>query len=339
MISFYSTDELGIKSPIQIKKSTADEPTPFSPIGIGKPLIIRLHTVYLGDLRTSIFTNKQDVMVTSAIKDDITFDAAVKSVNQIFDKAKNYELLVPKALNEGTELVYYTKALDQNKLLVDFEIKADKFKQEIVDGISGALAGAAGVPLFVAYSPYLLVGSQLLKIGGKILNNIIENSDSILSWSYPITQNIGGSTDTVEGFKIGFDTKNSSQFIGYEIQEVPGTENQFQLVKDGEGYKGDAPYIIISVDGAKVQRYENFKSTLASASLLKRFYGKSDSKLVDEIKEIMEIYNDFTYIGKISKLEKEIKKTTDPEKKKELEKLLNAYKENVVNEEVFKTGK
>lgn len=336
MIKFFSSEELGIDAPTTRTVSLVGRTTTFAPIGIGKPLVIRLHSIYVGNLKTGIFSKKQDVLVTSVIKDDITYDAPARGVHQIFDKTKDRELLIPKASNEGTELIYYTKAFDQNRLLIDIEIKADKFNQEITDGVSDLLKSASGMPVFMAYAPYLLVGSQLIKAGGEISNKVLEKTKPVLSFTYNISQDVGGLRDTESGFKIGIDPKNFDHMKGYTIKEVPGMENIFHLEKDGKKYDGDIPYIIISLDGSSQLRYENFKATIASASILKRFYGQTDSAMIDDIKKIMEVYNDFNYINKIDKLNKELKRTTDPEKKKELEAFVNAYKENILNKDVFK---
>lgn len=336
MIKFYSSEELGIDAPTTPKSNIAGGTTTFTPIGIGKPLVIRLHSVYVGNLKTGIFSKKQDVLVTSVIKDDITYDAPARGVHQIFDKTKDRELLIPKASNEGTELIYYTKAFDQNRLLIDIEIKANKFNQEITDNVSSLLQSAGGMPIFMAYAPYLLVGSQLIKAGGEISNKVLEKTKSVLSFSYNISQDVGGLRNTESGFKIGIDPENFEKMQGYTIKEVPGMENIFHLEKDNNKYNGDIPYIIISLDGSSQPRYENFKATIASASILKRFYGQTDSAMIDDIKKIMEIYNDFNYIDKIDKLNKEIERTTDQDKKKELEAFVNAYKENIINKDVFK---
>jgi hypothetical protein len=338
MITFYEAEELNLKVTRSLTESPAVGATKFRPIGIGKPLVIRLHTVYVGDLKTGIFNKNQDVLVTSVIKDDITYDVPPFGVHQIFDKSKDKELLYPKAINEGTELIYYTKAFDLNRLLFNIEVKADKFDQDGVDGISKALAGASGLPVFMAYAPYMLVGSQLLKIGGEIANKIAGGAKSILSFTYNISQDVGGLRNTKEGFKIGIDPKHVDKMAGYEIAENPLAENIFYLAKNGKKYDGEIPYVIISLDGADVSRYDNFKATIASASLLKKFYGKSDTTLVDDVQKMISVYNDFNYIDKIGKLNKELKKTTEPEKRKELEELLNAYKKNIVNKDVFKTS-
>src|SRR4051794_14460761 len=49
---------------------------PFTPIGLGLPLCVEILTIYTGDYPNGIFGGKKDLMLTSAIKSSVTFDAA-----------------------------------------------------------------------------------------------------------------------------------------------------------------------------------------------------------------------------------------------------------------------
>ena len=115
-----------------------------------------------------------------------------------------------------------------------------------------------------------------------------------------------------------------------------GCEVNIYLAKNGVKYTGDIPYVIISVDGRSNQRYDDFKATVASASILKKFYGVSENTNVDDIQKMIALYNDYSYIEKVRETEKLIDKTEDEQKLKELNEFLKAYKSNIQNEDLQK---
>ncbi|MEL7251044.1 MAG: hypothetical protein AAFO03_21640 [Bacteroidota bacterium] len=334
MQTIFKLEELQINIAADLFKATSRSPTnPFQPIGIGKPLVIRLHGAYTGEL-SSIWASKQDILVASAIKNDTTFAAASLAIHQVFDKRRKYELLHPAASNEGTELIYYSKALDENRLLVDLKLLADSFDERVIDDIGNTLTLAGGLPIFLPAMPYLIAGGQLLRSAGSILNRILERVP-LLQYTFDVSQDIAGLENTVSGFRIGINPFHREELKGYEVTRAPGLSNQFYLAKNGQAYKGSAPYIIISLDGSSVDRYEGFKATLASADLLRRFAGESPDSNLSDVRKMLEVYNDFKYLKALDKAEKKLSKTTDQEEKERIQKKIDAYRKNISNPEIF----
>lgn len=318
------------------KKRNALETTTvnaFEPIGVGKALSIRLHSVYVGDLQNGSLNRKQSILVTSRIKDDVTYEIASRAVHQLYKNVKDFETHFPGAGVEGTPLMYYTRAFDSGALMVDIEIKADRFKQQVLDSISLGLKGAAGLPLFTPYAPFMLAGSSLLRVGGNVLSKVMERQP-IMTFRFDIFNNIGGLVDSESGLLIGCESSDTHLFKGYDIDRDPLNPNHLYLSKDGEKYKGDKAYIIIGVDGRSVERYEEFSAKFATASILKRFYGETGNTNIEDLQEMLTVYNDFKYLDKIRNTKKKIKSTTDPNIKDELAELLGAYEMNVVNEDI-----
>lgn len=344
MNTFIKVEDLGIKteqnllSPdftrnINIRGTKKPPINPFEPIGIGRPLVIRFHTLHVGDLKNGIWNKKQAVLVTSVIKDDVTYEVPPRGIHQIFNNIKDRQTLYPKASNEGTELIYYSKAFDSGRLKFDIEVKADRFNQDVVDDISNTLGQAAGLPVFAPYAPFILAGSQLLKVGGDIINKVIEKIP-LLSFPFDISENIGGIRDTTSGYLIGGNPDELYKLKGYKIVQDKMAKGNVYLAKNGRKFKGDIPYIIISIDGRSNQRYDNFKATIASASILKKFYGISENTNVDNIQTMLGLYSDYNYLNKIRDTEKQIKKTKDKKESEGLKKLLEAYKANIKNEDM-----
>ena len=341
MTTFRTPEQLNIRVQAAAKKSPTKSNTilptleNFMPIGIGKPLVIRLHTVYVGNLKTGIFTNKQSILVTSLIKDDITFEVPPRGLHQFFKAATDRTTLYPQAANEGTELIYYSRAFSEGKLLIDIEVKADRFNQNVVDDISSVLGTSSALPVFAPFAPFILAGSQLLKMGGSILNTAIEKFP-VLRYTFNVYDDLGGLRNTSPGYLLGGNREDLETFRGYSIVEDEFSPGNVYLMIDGERYKGDIPYVIISLDGRVNQNYNNFKATVASASLLKKFYGISDSSQVEDIQSMLSLYNDFTFIDKYRKLKKSLSDESDPKEQEKIQQLMEAYKANISNDDFQK---
>ncbi len=333
----HELSSLGIKSELPTKLFQQNETTPFQEIGIGKPLLIRFHSVYLGNLKKGLFNSKKDIIVCSHIKDDTTYNVAPKAVHQIYRKKDQREILYPSADNEGTALIYYSKAFDKDLLRITIELKSDKFPERAFNDISNALSVAGGIPIFSGFSSFLIAGGQILKSASGLLNKAIEGNP-FLKFNTKIVDGIGGFKNTKPGFRVATNSNQASEFNGYTIEEVNEASNDFVLKKDGKIYDGGVPYMILSFDGNEVSAYEDFTPTLASAAILKKFYGINENSSIDEMKTMIEAYSDFTYIEKIKKSEKELI-NADDERKGELNELIQAYKKNITNLEIYKLDK
>ena len=64
----------------------------FSPIGIGKPMTIKLLSVYAGDYKTGIFTDKKDLIVTSMIKQPSVAGIPPRALHQVYVNIPEREL-------------------------------------------------------------------------------------------------------------------------------------------------------------------------------------------------------------------------------------------------------
>lgn len=340
MNKLFSIEELGINyvAPQDIKADgfvPAFQPTPFKPIGIGLPLLVRLHTVYVGNLSNTIFNTKQSILVNSMVKDDVTYEAASRAVNQIFKPVKDRTLLYMRASNQGSEILYYTKAYDNSRLLVEVEVKADKFNQDLFNNISNGLNNASGLPIFIPYASYMLVGGQLFKIAGEFFNKIMEKVP-VLNYPFAITNDIGGLINTEPGFLIGGNPDELVHFKGYDITHDVTSPGNVYLSKDGIPYQGDIPYIILSLDGNTHAAYDKFKPTMATAAIMKKYYGVSEKSNMDVLQDMVSLYNDYTYLKKTKTLATQMEGVTDESEKEKMQKLLDAYKSNITNDDIKK---
>ena len=200
--------------------------------------------------------------------------------------------------------------------------------------MANSLSAAGGIPIFGALSGYLIAGGQIIKSASSILNTLTEGAP-ILSYNFDILDGVAGLKNTKAGFVLGLNDKDKAHFknAGYVITDL-FDDNQLVLAKDGKKYNGNRPYVIMSIDGSEKTQFESFKPTIASAALLKKFYGIKENSSIDEMMEILQVYNDLEYVKKIKRLTEELKKATE-ERKTELNALMAAYKKNIKNPENY----
>jgi len=323
----FTTDELNISANVEsLEEGT--KPIPYLPIGLGKPLIIRLHTIHVGDLKNGLRNKKQSVIVTSMIKDDITYNIPPRGVHQIYQSVKDRYTLFPQAGNEGTELIYYSPALDSNKLLLDIEIKANRIKSEIIDEIENGLISASGVPVFSPYGSFILAGGKMIKIAGNILNKFMDR-EPLLKYSFDIRNEIGGMTNSTSGIRIGTNFETREEFRNYKCIHDANNDGKLILAKNGIRYDGDVPYVILSVDGRNSEKYKDFKATIITAAKLKKYYGISDSTNISEEVELFKISNDYNYLKKIIELKSKMKNEENVEKIENINQFIETYTKNI----------
>ncbi|MBA4853896.1 hypothetical protein [Emticicia sp. BO119] len=333
-ISFANIGTFEFKTLLDVNKDL--NPT-FTPIGLGQPLSIEITTVYIGDYK-KFLGGKKDVLIVSGIKNSLTFGASPRAINI---KAKNVNeraFLSQSAFDEGTNIVYYTPAVDAEQMVVSFEIMFDNFNTKLFDIISTLATSAAGIPLFSPAAPFLLGGSQLINIGSKLGDAVFSGKPN-LSESIPIRFESPIFPPTEPKSYVLYNEKDKAEFANLKMALVTdvNTNPQLKLVDktSGDVYNGSASYLIVSLDGGTRQSLEAFAPTLASASILKQFYGASDKigEVTGALQEAMQLYNDSNYKAKGERLKKQMaEKPKDSDEFKKLKNLYEAYAANIQNE-------
>ena len=312
----------------------------FEPIGIGKPIGIEILTVYTGDApSTAIFGGKPDLLVTSAVKSVQTFDAAPRAINQIVQKINDNAYIVPSAVKEGAPIVYYSSSLVNTTTLCTFELVAETFQKKIFERISGLFSVAAGLPIFAPASAYLLAGSFLIKILADIGKALVE-SNPFLSADMNLKFDTPGFEASIARRAYLYNERDRGEFANYiaVVKNIDSGGKQMAVLvhKDsGKEYKGNAPYIIVNIDGRERPELKDFTSKLASAALLERFYGTTDvaGKVVEAIDSAMKLYNDFTFQKKAEEIKKTLKSySIDSDMYKKAKELFDAYNKNISND-------
>jgi hypothetical protein len=311
-------------------ESLAAASEPFSPIGLGKPLSIRMHSIYVGKLPGYF---KKDVLAVSGVKSVETFETAARAVNLIQSGVADHEFAEFSAFRQNSPIVYYSTAVTNYDLVASVEVIPDTFKEETVQKVSGLFGMAAGLPVFAPAGTYLLAGSCLMKIFSD-LGRVFFQKGPILSHTLKLNFGVAGLPLFREGFYIVSNESSLSAFEGYSPQIVNGS---VKLGKGSRVYDGDIPYVILGVDGRQEPALEGFRPQLASAAVLEKFYPKEDgfNVLIDELGEAMRLYSDLSFRTKAEDVRKRLSrmKESDPDYAR-LNELFEAYRKNITQEEL-----
>jgi hypothetical protein len=307
----------------------------FKPIGIAKPLSIEIATVYTGEYK-KFLGGKKDVIVVSGIKNLQTFQGTSRAINIKAQKVNEKDYLKFEAFEDGTKIVYYTPAMDAESTVVSFEIMFDNFDTTLFETLSGLLTSAAGIPVFLPAAPYLLGGSQLVNIGSK-LGDVLFSGRPNLSGTIPIEFDSPIIPPTEPKEFVIYNDNDKGEFANLEVSLFKDQSPQLRLVNknDKSEYKGPAPYMIVILNGAERRDLEAFSPTIASASIIKKFYGTSDrtGDVTSILQTAMQLYNDSNYKLKGEKLKRQMDNLQkDSDQYKKLKDLYVAYSANIRSE-------
>jgi hypothetical protein len=315
-----------------IMKPLNSDGTPFQPIEYGKPLTAEIRWVYTGNKpKKSWGDATKDMLITSAFKSIATYNEAPRAVNLLRREIHAHSDIQWTATDKGTPLAFFTPAVAETASLATFEVIFDDFPDEIVNKVGDAVATAGSIPIFAAYSVYLLAAGFLLKLVAKAGHSIFDGNVAFRS-TETIRFNRPGSLPTPAGWRVlTQETVDDDELHKLTV----GPEGQ--LMTGDKPYAGDLSYVVISLDGSDVDAYKQFTPTAASAALLDKFFRIKDGQMhpVDAVVEGLKLYSDFQFRLKVEKLNKELSemKSSDPayeKKKQELE----AMKANILHDEL-----
>ena len=309
----------------------------YTEIGIGKPLSIEILSVYTGDApENQKWKRKTDLMVVSAVKCYSTFGASLKAIN-LMCKIKKRQRMQFGAVTESCKVVYYAPALDTSETICTFQMIADTFNNKTADGIKKLFSFAGNLPVFASKASLLLGSSLLTGIVDKI-GDVVE-SQPFLEDSESFTFGKGGLVNSFAHMILMCNNDDQAKFNKFKPGKVEGTTQDYAMVhkETGSEYQGDAPYIIINVDGAEKPELESFTPKFATAAILQKFYGAMDKEgqVNEEIEEALMLYNDFRFLKKAKELHVKMADMEEGDDNYEYTKeLLEAYKKNIKNEDI-----
>jgi hypothetical protein len=309
----------------------------FSLVGPNTPLKIAIHNVYTGEFPNPFGSETCDLLVSSAIKRPKDIQPQPWAVNYLReDVGKNQLLGFPAATETGTQYVYYSPAMTEESLTIDFCMKFDNFPNETFQSVGNGFITVAGLP-FIATTPYAAGGMAFGELI-KILANLIERKFDTKK-EFMVTEKINIS-DTGSRHKAGFYliTDHRANESDKSFPDAYTINADCILVDKAtkEPYLGDIPYIVISIDGKESRSLSSFEASLATAEMLNRYFGEKDQK--DSIEQILEgatYCSDLYYRKRVDELDQQILDLgpeASAEKVKELQAVRDAYAKNIVND-------
>jgi hypothetical protein len=305
----------------------------WQPIGISKPLTVEIREVYTGKHPGGgLFGGASDMLLASAVKGIAINEAKPLALNFLTQRIqKKSRLARPRASEQGTPVVYHSPAITDRSLTMDLSIVFDQFPKEIFDSVSSAFKGAAGLPVFLSYSSYLLAAGEIIRIAGALGEKFLDGKAA-----FHATENIDlalpGAARSVAGFMLvtpeNVDVLDPAFRKSYQVRNGTLTDDK------GQPYSGDIPYIILAVDGSDREDLSNFAPMAASAAVLSRFYGIKDGQRIslEPMNDALRLYNDWTYRSQIDQIDKQLAKLQDGAEKDQLNLRRTALAKNIVND-------
>jgi hypothetical protein len=309
----------------------------FKEIGLGKPLVVQIYTIYTGKHPSKFGFGAPRLLVSSTVKEaKSTISTKMpKAVNQLVDQIKDKQYLYIDPGNIGTPYVYYSPAMVDQKIDISISFDIKKFDDKLFEQVSNALKSAGVLPVFAPASVYLFSISSVINLGKELGKIFVEDAGymkGVLNIEFD---------GPFGGFQPKWycicNTDDEDEFR--ELDLFKDDNNHVYLGKsEEEKYDGEAPYVIIVVDGRKNDSLNGFQPLIASAEILEDFYGNEPGEKVTQvITDAMSLYNDLVHNKAAVKIKGEIaelRPVEDKEKIDELQKLFEGYNANIQEEKL-----
>jgi len=305
-------------------------------IGVGKPLCIEIMHFYSGDAPQKVFGGEKSALIVSGFRKGLfAIDASPRFLNFWKEKLGDRQTVDNSIFNESTRLVYYSPAMDEDTIEVELEVQFNKVDGNAFDQVETLMRSAAGIPLFVGASGFLIAGAGLLKLAGK-LAGALENKDPFLSDKLSLNFIDDDKLININQFPVCCRDEDEGFFSDFDVvlgKNTKGVEEAKLVHKTtGERYAGNKPYLLLQVSNAARVANGEFTSRVVSAAMMDRFYGNQKKEQAAEILlESTKLFNDMNYANKIKNVKKQLKglKSSHPDFAK-LTEQLKAYEQNVV---------
>jgi hypothetical protein len=315
-----------VRSPLP-GTDTGDE-VPFAPIGIGKPLLVQIRHIYTGGFpRGGFFGTAGDVAVVSGVKDFDVFAASTRALNLVQREVSARSTLEGKAFDDGTMVVSYTPSLLKAEVKVTVEMAVAQFPAEFVASVTQALGQLQGLPLFLPYRGFLLGAEQLIGIAGDYAAALYDGP--VFSQTEKLTFDLAGAAPAQAGFRL-----LANQ--GLEVDGMSFRDGVGLIDRDGTAYRGDEPYVVLSVDGREMPALASFAATAASTALLERFFSTTSATgaSLEALVAGTRLLSDMKYRERAEAIARSIAAETNSARKAKLKAEREAVLRNILNEDL-----
>ena len=307
-------------------------------IGVGKPLCIEILHFYSGDAPQKMFGGDKSALIISGFKKGLfAFDASPRFLNFWKEKVGDRQIVDNSVFDESTKLVYYSPAMDEDTIDIELEVRFKKMDKNGFEQMSGMLNSASKLPLFIG-SEVLVAGAGILKMAGKLFDALKEkDNDAFLSDKLELDFVTKDKTLNINQFPVCCRDQDEELFRDYQVvleKNVKGIDEARLVHKDtGDVYKGDKPYLLLSISGEERIANGEFTPRVVSAAMLEQFYSdKNKESVIQVLFQSTKLFNDMNFAGKIRDAKKQLKglKAGDPDFAK-LGEQIKAYEKNILS--------
>lgn len=328
-----------------------DSGVPATPIGPGKPLSLRLRSIYPGD------EDHGQLLLSSAVRNSSLFNAAPRALHYAFDRAPGMAPLVPSTAQPGSRVVYYSPAILDDALDVEVRYAYDDFDLEKytawlntasqvlelpVFAVATTIGGAAGPGAGQAIMYFVKSAVRL------VLSALDRRKDSDNDWfaSWTINVSQAGLERARAGWVLFYGDKAEAEVMA---PDDDGSWTDQHLLTRDKAYAVDVsngtlvyadnrttivtgePYALAFLDGAEEPALEGWKATAVSAALTQKFFDVTGDTITD-LGALFEAYNDTTMAVRISDVDKALAAPNlSPEQSAALAEKRTALLKNVQN--------
>jgi hypothetical protein len=273
-----------------------------------------------------LFSARKPMLISSGVKDIATTSGAARAVNLLKqDVAPGTRFGGPSALEEGTQLLYYSPAVASPLITISIQMVFEDFDKTLFQRVGQLFTNLSGVPIFMPAAGYLMGAGSILKLAGELGGSLL-NGHTVLAEQLSLDFSFGGGKIPKPGFWVL--SSNPLELDDFDFD----SDNGLLMKTTGKPYDGDEPVVVVSLDGKEQASLANFTPLLATASLLGRFFNQKEGSevLMDTVLDAMKLSNDLTYRRKAEGVKKRmVGIAPDSEDGKKLKDEFEAFNKNI----------
>src|SRR5262249_47622055 len=170
----------------------------------------------------------------------------------------------------------------------------NEFPKKFFDTVSGAFRSAAGVPLFLTKSLYLLAASEVIRIAAAVGEMLFDGKPAFEA-SEGVDLALPGAVAALAGFMLV--TPTNVDYLDSSLRQDYQIEDGNLVNRAGQPYQGDVPYVILAVDGTPRPDLVNFAPSALTAAALSEFYGLKDGESIalGPLLDALRLYSDMAF--------------------------------------------
>lgn len=293
---------------------------PPEPIGIGRPLSIRLGRMYPGPVGC------KDMLVASSVRNPSLYAASPWAMHYLFHNVQAERPLLPSPSQDGSDVVFYSPAILDDALDIEVRFARDNFdpsKYEKVIGAAGKalpafLVGALGVAGAAAAAPVIYLAERAAKLVLNAVDRLVDqDNDWVSTWRLSIAR--GGFSQSRAGWYVLLDNETDAQLVAEELGELAGGASAEYVVRPSDGMLMYAdspntivagiPWVTVFVDGKAEAPLKDWTRTAVSAAVATRFLNDSGDP-TDDFVEALTVFSDMRLVGDVIQVDRELEDTT-----------------------------